>query len=44
VTLGVVKKNPALRLYKRLGFHITHEDERKFYMKRELDTAGFTQG
>ena len=37
VTLGVVKSNPAQRLYKRLGFHVTHEDERKFYMRRELD-------
>jgi len=37
VTLGVVKTNPALRLYERLGFRITHEDERKFYMKRELE-------
>jgi ribosomal protein S18 acetylase RimI-like enzyme len=34
LTLGVVKTNPALRLYKRLGFHTTHEDERKFYMRR----------
>jgi ribosomal protein S18 acetylase RimI-like enzyme len=34
VTLGVVKANPALRLYERLGFRITDEDERKFYMKR----------
>jgi ribosomal protein S18 acetylase RimI-like enzyme len=39
VTLGVVKTNPALRLYKRLGFRITHEDDRKFYMTREPDTA-----
>jgi ribosomal protein S18 acetylase RimI-like enzyme len=37
VTLGVVKTNTALRLYQRLGFAITHEDERKFYMRRELD-------
>jgi ribosomal protein S18 acetylase RimI-like enzyme len=36
VTLGVVKASPALRLYKRLGFRITHEDERKFYMRRDL--------
>jgi len=36
VTLGVVKTNPALRLYKRLGFRTTHEDERKFYMRRDL--------
>lgn len=35
VTLGVVKTNPALRLYKRLGFRITREDDRKFYMRRE---------
>jgi ribosomal protein S18 acetylase RimI-like enzyme len=36
VTLGVVKTNPALRLYKRFGFGITHEDERKFYMRSDL--------
>lgn len=35
VTLGVVKTNRALRLYKRLGFQITHEDDRKFYMRRQ---------
>lgn len=35
VTLAVVKINPALRLYERLGFHITHEDDRKFYMRRD---------
>ena len=35
VTLSVVKTNPARRLYERLGFHITHEDDRKFYMRRE---------
>jgi GNAT superfamily N-acetyltransferase len=35
MTLGVVKTNPARRLYERLGFRITHEDERKFYMRRE---------
>jgi ribosomal protein S18 acetylase RimI-like enzyme len=37
VTLAVVKINPALRLYERLGFRITHEDDRKFYMRREPD-------
>jgi ribosomal protein S18 acetylase RimI-like enzyme len=36
VTLGVVKMNPALRLYERLGFRTTHEDERKFYRRRAL--------
>jgi len=35
MTLAVVKTNPAKRLYERLGFHITHEDDRKFYMRRE---------
>ena len=35
VTLGVVKTNPALRLYERLGFRTTHEDARKFYMRRD---------
>jgi ribosomal protein S18 acetylase RimI-like enzyme len=36
VTLGVVKTNPARRLYERLGFCVTHEDERKLYMRRAL--------
>jgi hypothetical protein len=35
LTLGVVKTNPALGLYERLGFRITHEDERKFYMRHD---------
>jgi GNAT superfamily N-acetyltransferase len=35
VTLGVVKINPARRLYERLGFRVTHDDEYKFYMRRE---------
>ena len=34
--LGVVKLNPARRLYERLGFKVTHEDDRKFYMKHEI--------
>jgi ribosomal protein S18 acetylase RimI-like enzyme len=38
VSLAVVKINPALRLYERLGFHTTHEDDRKFYMTRDPDT------
>lgn len=33
LTLAVMKINPALALYKRLGFQITHEDEYKFYME-----------
>lgn len=39
VTLGVVKTNPALHLYRRLGFRITHDDDRKFYMRREAGSA-----
>jgi GNAT superfamily N-acetyltransferase len=35
ITLGVVKTNPALRLYEQLGFRVTHDDDRKFYMRRE---------
>jgi len=31
----VVKTNPALRLYERLVFCTTHQDERKFYMRRD---------
>jgi GNAT superfamily N-acetyltransferase len=39
MTLAVVKINPAKRLYDRLGFRVTHEDDRKFYMRWEFDTA-----
>ena len=39
MTLGVVKTNPAKRLYERLGFRTSHEDDRKFYMRREPGTA-----
>jgi ribosomal protein S18 acetylase RimI-like enzyme len=35
LTLSVVKTNPALQLYLRLGFRIMHEDERKFHMRRD---------
>jgi ribosomal protein S18 acetylase RimI-like enzyme len=38
VTLGVVKSNSAKRLYDRLGFRVTHEDDRKFYMRRDRPT------
>ena len=37
VALGVVKTNPARRLYERLGFSVTHEDQYKFYMRRHPD-------
>lgn len=36
--LSVVKINPARTLYQRLGFQVTHEDDRKLYMKRDVDT------
>ncbi|MFM0417764.1 GNAT family N-acetyltransferase [Paraburkholderia aromaticivorans] len=34
VTLKVLKGNPAMRLYERLGFEIVGKDERQFYMRR----------
>ncbi len=37
--LSVVKINPARALYERLGFRVTHEDDRKFYMKRDIDAG-----
>jgi ribosomal protein S18 acetylase RimI-like enzyme len=39
VRLEVVKINPARRLYERLGFRVTHEEERKFHMKRDRNLA-----
>ena len=33
LTLAVMKINPAVRFYERLGFRITHEDEHKLYMQ-----------
>ena len=39
VRLNVVRINPARRLYERLGFRVTHEDDRKFYMKRDADVV-----
>ncbi len=35
VRLAVVKINPSRHLYERLGFRVTHEDERKVYMSRD---------
>ncbi|MGL5168907.1 MAG: GNAT family N-acetyltransferase [Afipia sp.] len=40
VTLAVVRSNPALKLYERMGFRIADEDDRKFYMRRAPDGAG----
>jgi GNAT superfamily N-acetyltransferase len=33
--LGVVKINPAIRLYQRHGFTIASQDDFKFYMERQ---------
>lgn len=33
LTLSVMKINPAIHLYERLGFCVTHEDQYKFYMR-----------
>ena len=42
VTLGVVNINPARRLYERLGVPPTHEDQYKFYTRREPDRIDAT--
>jgi ribosomal protein S18 acetylase RimI-like enzyme len=39
VLLNVLKSNPAVGIYKRLRFGVTHEDEHKLYMKREAATS-----
>jgi ribosomal protein S18 acetylase RimI-like enzyme len=33
LTLAVMKNNPAIQLYERLGFQLTREDRYKFYMR-----------
>lgn len=35
--LSVLKTNPALALYKRLGFEVVDEDEYEFYMEKRLN-------
>lgn len=39
VTLAVMKINPAVALYERLGFRVTHQDEHKLYMRAEPSSA-----
>lgn len=39
VRLAVVKFNPSRRLYERLGFRVTHEEDRKVYMSCEPTRA-----
>jgi hypothetical protein len=36
--MNVVKINPCVRLYERLGFRVIGEDNRKFYMRRDPDS------
>lgn len=36
LTLSVLKANPARRLYERLGFVVTGEDAREYFMRRSL--------
>jgi GNAT superfamily N-acetyltransferase len=36
INLDVVKISPARRLYERLGFQLTHEEEHKFCMRRDF--------
>jgi len=36
VELSVLKENPAINLYKRLGFTITGEDEYEYFMQIKL--------
>ncbi len=40
VTPGVVKINPAVRLYQRFGLRTTHDDEHKFYLRWDAADAG----
>jgi ribosomal protein S18 acetylase RimI-like enzyme len=35
VALNVMRGNPAISLYRRLGFRIVGEDEEKFQMRRQ---------
>ena len=39
VRLNVVRINPARRLYERMGFRVTHEDDQKFYMRYDADVV-----
>jgi GNAT superfamily N-acetyltransferase len=39
LTLAVMKVNPAIHLYERLGFCLTHEDQYKFYMRAHAPGA-----
>lgn len=39
VTLAVMKINPAIALYDRLGFRVTHQDEHKLYMRADPSPA-----
>ncbi len=36
IALSVMKGSPAIRLYQRHGFRLTHADAYKIYMRREI--------
>jgi ribosomal protein S18 acetylase RimI-like enzyme len=42
VRLSVLKGNPALKLYERLGFKVVGEDASAFQMQTEVTTPGRT--
>ncbi len=37
IELSVLKENPALELYKRLGFYITSEDQYEYFMQTKQE-------
>jgi ribosomal protein S18 acetylase RimI-like enzyme len=39
IVLGVLKNNPARRLYERLGFATVGETDMKFFMRREAEAG-----
>ena len=39
VALNVIRGNPAIALYDRLGFRVVGEDDEKFYMRWEPESA-----
>lgn len=39
VTLAVMKINPAIALYLRLGFRVTHADEHKLYLRADASVT-----
>lgn len=42
VALGVLKLNPAIALYRRLGFRVVADDQYKYYLQRPASEPGST--